>query len=108
MEQSLKKYRSHKIVEAAKIYQVWDELLPVEEGGEVLVDGMSPVNPNYTKITFVDDPYGKGITFTNEQLLNRPEPEEGMYLVRYEDGYISFSPAKAFEDGYELIGAQYD
>lgn len=35
--------------------------------------------------------------------LRRHLPVVGGYVVRYEDGYTSFSPAKAFEDGYTLI-----
>ena len=27
-------------------------------------------------------------------------PQAGGYLVRYEDGYMSYSPAAAFESGY--------
>ena len=42
--------------------------------------------------------------FTNEQLKNKPAPEAGMYMVLYQDGYISFSPGKAFEEGYTLVG----
>lgn len=30
-------------------------------------------------------------------------PQAGGYLVQYEDGYLSFSPAKAFEEGYTKI-----
>jgi hypothetical protein len=30
-------------------------------------------------------------------------PEEGGYYVVYEDGYVSYSPAAAFESGYTLI-----
>lgn len=30
-------------------------------------------------------------------------PVVGGYIVKYEDGYLSFSPAKAFEEGYSLI-----
>lgn len=30
-------------------------------------------------------------------------PQAGGYFVVYKDGYKSFSPAKAFEEGYELI-----
>lgn len=32
----------------------------------------------------------------------RPKPEVGWYFIQYADGYTSFSPAKAFEDGYKL------
>jgi hypothetical protein len=33
----------------------------------------------------------------------KPAPQAGMYMVVYEDGYISFSPAEAFEAGYTLM-----
>ena len=35
--------------------------------------------------------------------MRKHKPEVGGYYVMYEDGYKSFSPAKAFEDGYTLI-----
>jgi cytochrome oxidase assembly protein ShyY1 len=35
--------------------------------------------------------------------INRHKPYVGGYYVVYEDGYESFSPAKAFEDGYTRI-----
>jgi hypothetical protein len=35
--------------------------------------------------------------------LDKHNPEVGGYYVVYEDGYKSFSPAKAFESGYTLI-----
>jgi len=35
--------------------------------------------------------------------LQRHGPETGGYLVVYPDDYKSFSPAKAFEEGYVLI-----
>ncbi len=38
--------------------------------------------------------------------LDKHNPEVGGYLVQYEDGYISYSPAKAFEDGYTLLNGQ--
>jgi len=31
------------------------------------------------------------------------KPEVGGYLVQYEDGYRSYSPAKPFEEGYTRI-----
>lgn len=38
------------------------------------------------------------------KLMGNPEPyeDEPGYVVVYEDGYVSWSPAKAFEDGYRL------
>lgn len=35
--------------------------------------------------------------------LQKHAPKVGGYLVFYADGYRSFSPAKAFEDGYTRI-----
>lgn len=37
--------------------------------------------------------------------LARGTPQVGDYLVIYDDGYKSWSPAKAFEDGYTRIDA---
>ena len=34
--------------------------------------------------------------------LDKHNPEVGGYLVFYKDGYVSYSPAKAFEEGYTL------
>ena len=35
--------------------------------------------------------------------MQKHSPQPGGYWVRYEDGYESFSPAKAFEEGYSLL-----
>lgn len=35
--------------------------------------------------------------------MAKHKPEAGGYYVVYDDGYKSFSPAKAFEEGYTLI-----
>jgi hypothetical protein len=35
--------------------------------------------------------------------LVKHKPEPGGYFVQYADGYKSFSPAKAFEEGYTKI-----
>jgi hypothetical protein len=35
--------------------------------------------------------------------VHKHKPEAGGYYVVYADGYKSFSPAKAFEDGYSLV-----
>lgn len=35
--------------------------------------------------------------------LDKHNPEVGGYLVFYKDGYVSYSPAKAFEEGYTLV-----
>ena len=39
----------------------------------------------------------------DEAYMLKHKPEIGGYYVVYQDAYKSFSPAKAFEDGYKLI-----
>lgn len=36
-------------------------------------------------------------------LRGKPTPEAGWYYVQYPDGYESFSPAQAFEEGYKPL-----
>ena len=40
--------------------------------------------------------------YANDAWMARHKPQEGGYIVFYEDGYSSFSPAYAFELGYTL------
>lgn len=83
----MQRYQSHKIVEAAKIIETFtsDERLAREltlENGESF-----------------DLPPADADRFA--QMANGPI--NGGYLVKYEDGYISWSPAAAFEEGYDLV-----
>lgn len=84
----LNRYKCHKVVEAAKITQVteWKN----ETGcGYWLVFGEIEGDDKFESVP----PYWH----------DKNAPEVGGYFVRYEDGYTSYSPAKAFEDGYALI-----
>lgn len=40
---------------------------------------------------------------SDHAIFSRYKPQLGDYLVVYEDGYTSLSPAKAFEEGYTRI-----
>lgn len=75
-------YKCHKTVRAAKIKE-----LRVRQSGiaDVFVEGMdSPlVQPS--------------------DWVERHQPRVGGYLVQYEGGYESYSPADAFENGYTRI-----
>ncbi len=77
-------YQCHKQVRAIKIkefqysdFRGCNEAIPEEEG-------ITPVAVSNDWIT-------------------RHNAVAGGYLVMYEDGYMSFSPAKAFEAGYTRI-----
>lgn len=70
-------YKSHKKVHALKIRSV--------KGNTI-----DPWDDRYAAFE-VDDTY-----------IAKHAPYDGGYYVVYEDGYKSFSPAKAFEEGYEI------
>ncbi len=78
----MRKWQSHKIVEAEPITAIW----PGRENGK---------GPGATIELASGEKYS-----VDEPFLARGEPEEGGYLVRYVDGYLSWSPKKAFEEGY--------
>ena len=78
-------YQSHKRVRAAKITEI--------ESHES--DGRG----SHTMIFGEID----GSKFLSDEWKDRFKPEVGGYYVVYDDGYSSFSPAKAFEEGYSRI-----
>jgi hypothetical protein len=43
-----------------------------------------------------------------EDVYQKHKPQVGWYLVRYEDGYTSFSPPETFEAGYARIDTPGD
>ena len=85
---SLPRYRCHKQVWALKIKHILPGRLDCHCPGATLEfeePGYAPVSVRDTWVTNHD-------------------PQPGGYLVIYEDGYRSFSPAKAFEEGYTRVG----
>jgi hypothetical protein len=77
------KYLSHKEVSAAKISAV-----------DLGADG---------SVTVHLEGGFDNVVITHHDRKHKPEPVVGGYLVQYSDGYISFSPAAAFEEGYALV-----
>jgi hypothetical protein len=77
---SLPRYQSHKIVEAAPII-AYERTEPCAVW--VRID-----EAQTEKIGVPADFFARAI------------PGVGDYFVRYEDGYVSWSPKQAFEDGY--------
>lgn len=80
----LPKYQCHKKVHAVKILSIG---LVGEDSKQVII----PADPGYEDIPVSDE------------WVAKHNPKIGGYYVVYEDGYASFSPAKAFEDGYTRI-----
>ena len=54
------------------------------------------------RLEFEDSRYAPRV----ENVESKPKPEPGWYLVQYADGYVSFSPAKQFEEGYTLVAGK--
>lgn len=96
------KYRCHKEVWALKIRTV---VVHDPSGTGREIDGV-PVDGPMVRFAggFIfpeDSRYGL-IDFDAEY-FKKHNPQPGGYYVVYEDGYKSFSPAAAFEEGYSPI-----
>ena len=89
------KYKSHKEVRAFKIGKVDFD---ADVGGNRETDGSVIITPENT----VYPPFK-----VDGEFDRRHAPQPGGYIVFYEDGYVSYSPADAFEGGYTL-GEQHD
>jgi hypothetical protein len=82
-------YKCHKLVRALKLSYV------VDRGCDSTTDENDVVD-----IYFEDSRFEP---MMRVNLQGKPHPRGGWYFVQYED-YFSFSPGKAFEEGYSLIG----
>ena len=93
VETEMPRYVCHKEVWALKIKSiVFDFQLAKLENRET--DGSATITP--------ED--GRYAPFqVNHEYVRKHNPEPGGYYVVYKDGYKSFSPAKAFEEGYTII-----
>ena len=87
-------YQSHKQVWALKIAAIDYDADRARVDGNRETDGsayITPADPRYA--TFKVD-----MTY-----VRKHQPKVGGYYVVYKDGYKSFSPAEAFEEGYTRI-----
>lgn len=75
----LPKFKCHKIVRAAKI---------------IAID-------NGTRLDLMPH----GVVEAGPSWIREKKAEVGGYYVVYDDGYASYSPAKAFEEGYTVLAA---
>ena len=92
-EQEMPKYLCHKKVWALKIRSIaFDCDSARKENRDT--DGSAIITP---------DDSGYAPFRVDRVYVDKHKPEVGGYFVVYDDGYMSFSPAKAFEEGYERI-----
>lgn len=87
-ELDLPEYQCHKKVKAFKITKML-EVRDEDRHVEYILGAGDSVNP----FIFV----------VSHKYVEKHNPEIGGYYVRYQDGYESYSPAGAFEEGYSLI-----
>lgn len=83
-EMRLPEYECHKHVFALKIKAI--NMLFPGQGASIV-----PAEEGYASL------------LVTQEYLDRFKPEVGGYFVVYADGYKSFSPAKAFEEGYVRV-----
>lgn len=100
-------YQSHKVVRALQIAEIfWREGLnypgddpinvamrSVHGRGAVIVPATGPDGTQYK-------PFG-----LDQSFMERHTPVVGGFIVKYPDGYVSFSPAEPFESGYASLRA---
>ena len=85
-------YQCHKKVRAGKISAIHD---PCEHGSQTLDVVIEPSKGKKKPVTVT--------VSMDAKWMAKHQPEVGGYLVIYEDGYNSFSPAAAFESGYKKL-----
>lgn len=90
----MKTYQSHKIVQAVKCSEV--------RYGKNSEEGIGRDNVHGYIELIADDNEVYQVPY---KIFARGEPTAGFYIVEYEDGYLSWSPAEAFEKGYKQCGA---
>jgi hypothetical protein len=62
-----------------------------------------PIGDGYCTATITPEEPGYAPFDVDTHYIDKHHPEAGGYYVVYEDGYKSFSPAKAFEEGYVRV-----
>lgn len=83
-QREMPRYKCHKEVWALKIAKI----LPDPEKGTAYI---TPEEEGY------------GMFEVNADYISKHNPQPGGYYVLYKDGYKSFSPAEAFEEGYTRV-----
>lgn len=76
----MKKFKCHKVVEAVQL------------------DVVGPLSGAHVEVEAGGETF-----YLDQEWVRRHKPEAGGYLVRYADGYESFSPKDVFEAGYHEI-----
>lgn len=98
----LPRYRCHKEVYAVKIKAVEKRVTTIAELDRILSETPTDGDDIGGYIQPVEES-GIGVISVSSEFMRKHNPEAGGYFVVYQDGYRSFSPAAAFEEGYTRI-----
>ena len=91
VDREMPRYKCHKEVWALKIAKI-ESTHSITETGESATGMMIfPADEGYAPFS------------VDEEYVTKHHPRPGGYYVVYADGYKSFSPAPAFEEGYTRI-----
>ncbi len=93
------RYKCHKEVWALKIKQVIKHAHP----DPLFNDAMFEASPEFQGAHLFFEDAGYGPVPVEANWYRKHNPEAGGYYVLYKDGYRSFSPADAFEEGYTRV-----
>jgi hypothetical protein len=114
-QREMPRYKSHKEVWALKIKEVGREEMPQFAGavcrGSVALGSACGhcerckwiAETGQPKHFLIPEDEGYGRVEIDSAYVQKHRPEAGGYYVVYADGYKSFSPAQAFEEGYTAI-----
>jgi hypothetical protein len=96
------RYRSHKTVWALKIKAIELRNATIGELEEILRDGRS-ANEFSGGAAITPEEEGFAVFLVTREYLLKHNPQVGGYYVVYADGYKSWSPAQAFDEGYTRV-----
>lgn len=95
----LPQYQSHKKVWALKIKQVIKHAHPDSKADDAVFEA----SPAFQGAHLLFEDEGYAAIPIDADWYRKHNPMPGGYYVVYEDGYKSYSPAKAFEEGYTAV-----
>lgn len=96
LAEHLGEFKCHKIVRAAKIMAIEPNAM-IEEDKH----GQPVGDPSIVGYSIDMEGAGERVAaFVSVEWVGKHQPKAGGYFVVYEDGYASYSPQAAFENGY--------